>query len=311
MTNYFFSTLNNGIDYLNESVYNLNKSSNKNHLGSYLAGLIEGDGYILVRKEKGEKVSPAIILTFHEKEMAMFIKLKNILGYGNIYKEKSGVCRFQITSEKDMINTINLINGYFRTPKIEALHRAIDNLNKWRKANLCKSRLDNSDFFSNAWLAGFTDADGWFYLNLTGHYAKDGFTKNRSRIQCRFALSQREIYKRTNESFVNIMSELSKYFKCNLNYKLASHPSFKEPAKLLVFYLQSNKKHHLVINFFNKYPLMSSKYLNYLDYCKALSFLSRPLTYEEILNIRNIKNSMNNKRTYFNWDHLNNNIYSN
>jgi hypothetical protein len=30
------------------------------------------------------------------------------------------------------------------------------------------------------------------------------------------------------------------------------------------------------------------------------------LTNKEILEIRDIKNSMNNKRTYYNWDHLNN-----
>ena len=50
---------------------------------------------------------------------------------------------------------------------------------------------------------------------------------------------------------------------------------------------------------------MSSKYLNYLSFFKGLSYLGKRLTKEEVLEIRDIKSSMNNSRTYFNWDHLN------
>jgi hypothetical protein len=270
-----------------------------NQLGSYLAGLIEGDGYILIRKGKGEKLSPAIIITFNIKEMPFFVKLKSILNYGNIYKEKNGVCRFKVTNARNIINLINLINGYFRTPKIEALHRAIDNLNMYRNAKINKLPLDNSNFSSNAWLAGFTDADGSFSIKLIGSYSDDSL-KTHGRVMCVFSINQREIYKRTGESFTNIISKLAEFFQCNINHKLAKHPSFIKPVKLLVFYVQANTKHHLVINYFNKYPLMTSKYLNYLDYYRAIPFLGKRLTYEEVLRVREIKNSMNNKRTYFN-----------
>jgi hypothetical protein len=61
----------------------------------------------------------------------MFENLKEILNTGVIYKEKSGeVYRYSITSSEAVIKIINLINGKFRTPKILALHKAIDNLNK-------------------------------------------------------------------------------------------------------------------------------------------------------------------------------------
>lgn len=51
--------------------------------------MIEGDGYILIRKEKiGEKITPAIIITLHEKEEAMFDKLKTIFKPANIYKKE-------------------------------------------------------------------------------------------------------------------------------------------------------------------------------------------------------------------------------
>jgi hypothetical protein len=75
----------------------------------------------------------------------MFENLKEILNTGVIYKEKSGeVYRYSITSSEAVIKIINLINGKFRTPKILALHKAIDNLNKWRNANFLKLPLDTS-----------------------------------------------------------------------------------------------------------------------------------------------------------------------
>jgi len=45
---------------------------------------------------------------------------------------------------------------------------------------------------------------------------------------------------------------------------------------------------------------MSSKYLNYLSFFKGLNYLGKRLTNEETTEIRTIKNSMNNKRTYYN-----------
>src|SRR5581483_9434835 len=105
--------------------------SNKktNYLGPYLAGLIEGDGSIIIRKGKQEKVVPAIIFTFHSNEIPLFEKIKIIIGSGNIYKEKQNVCRYQITNVDAVIKVFNLVNGYFRSPKIEVLYKAIDNLN--------------------------------------------------------------------------------------------------------------------------------------------------------------------------------------
>ena len=50
---------------------------------------------------------------------------------------------------------------------------------------------------------------------------------------------------------------------------------------------------------------MTSKRLNYLCFIQGLNYLGKRLTNKEIEEIRKIKNSMNNKRTYYNWDHLN------
>jgi hypothetical protein len=42
-----------------------------------------------------------------------------------INREKAGHVLLQILAKQEVLKIIHLINGYMRTPKIEALHRAI------------------------------------------------------------------------------------------------------------------------------------------------------------------------------------------
>jgi hypothetical protein len=54
-----------------------------------------------------------------------------------------------------------------RTPKIEALHRAINWFNEFYNYSIDCLGLDLSPIDSNAWLAGFTDGDGNFSVLCT------------------------------------------------------------------------------------------------------------------------------------------------
>nr|YP_010734769.1 hypothetical protein P8516_mgp12 [Diaporthe caulivora]WEH01742.1 hypothetical protein [Diaporthe caulivora] len=234
----------------------------------------------------------------------MYERLQGILNTGSINFEKTGICRYSITNADAVINLINMVNGKFRTPKIIALYKAIDNLNKWRNANLLKLPLDNSSLDSNAWLAGFIDCDGHFSIKLSGCYSSDD-SDIRGRVQCVFSLNQSELNRVTSESNVNFMTKLAEFFQVNLNYKTEYSSSFKQPAKKVVFYAQSDRKHYIIVSYLTKFPLMTSKHLDYLAFLKGLNYLGKRLTREDILEVRAIKNSMNNKRTEYNWDHLN------
>ena len=197
-----------------------------NQLGYYLAGLIEGDGSIILRKGQREKISPKIVFTFGKNEVPMYEKLQNILNTGVIYSEKKkGVCRYSITNADGVINAINLVNGKFRTPKILALHKAIDNLNRWRNANIIKLPLDTSSLDSNAWLAGLIDTDGHFSIKLTGEYGSNDNVL-RGRVRCVFSINQSELNRVTKESNVPFMTQLAHFFQVNLNYKVENSPLF-------------------------------------------------------------------------------------
>ena len=276
-----------------------NLSTNNSQLGYYLAGLIEGDGNIWTSKTFkspcGRIRNPRIGFTFHKNEEPLYTHLKGVLDTGGINQEKlSNVCKYSISEKNKLIKTINLINGKFRTPKIRFLHRAIDRINLIHKTNIEKLPLDISNISDNAWLAGMTDAEGNFYIYLGGSYSLNNLMTN-GIVKCSFSINQRIIDKSTGLSCVPFMTKIADLFQYKIYYKTKN---------AIVFIANVNNKHYLVKSYFDKFPLMSSKYLNYLSYLDGLNYLNKRLTNEEIISIQAIKNSMNDKRTYFNWDHL-------
>jgi len=275
------------------------KNVKNRQLGYYLAGLIEGDGNIWTSKTlkspKGRINNPHIVFTFHVNEKPLFKHMKDVFGTGSLYQEKlSNVCRYSISDKNTLIEVIDLINGKFRTPKIRYLHRAIDHINLIHNTNINKLPLDNSSLKSNPWLAGMTDADGNFLISLEGVYGLNN-SRTRGRVKCIFSIKQRVVDKPTNLSCIVFMTEIADLFKCNINYKYDNEMTFCAGA---------DSKHYITKNYFDEYPLMTSKRHNYLCFLHGLDYLGKRLTNKEIEEIQKIKNSMNNKRTLFNWDHL-------
>lgn len=84
-------------------------------LGSYLTGLIEGDGYISITNQN------RIILgiTFNIKAQPLAEKLLNLLGKGFIAKRKTNSIELRFSEKKTILKIVTLINGKFRTPKID------------------------------------------------------------------------------------------------------------------------------------------------------------------------------------------------
>jgi hypothetical protein len=68
----------------------------------------------------------------------------------------------------------------------------------------------------------------------------------------------------------------------------------------------STKSRGIIVNYFQQFPLFSSKRLDYLDWlaCHNLIISKNHTTQEGRYTALNLKLSMNSKRTYFNWDHL-------
>jgi len=288
---------------------NLNTINNEFHPNfcSYLAGLIEGDGYISITNEN------RIILgiTFNIKDRFLAESLLNYLsllpnggtgGKDSIAKRKTNCVELRISAKNSIHKVINLINGKFRTPKIDQLYKLIDWFNKKHSLSLNKLPIDNSPLQYNSWLAGFIDADGGFYIRY-------GQSPSPKQIICKFSLEQRMIYPKTSldplwpgQSYFNILNEISLF----LNVKLAIRTRTNYRNSYYHIRVENQKSIQILIDYLNKYSLLSSKHLDFLDWVKAFKEIKNKnhMTERGKELILSAKNNMNDKRTYFNWNHL-------
>jgi len=98
----------------------------------YLAGLIEGDGSMVIPKQINRKFGknyPFIKICFTRKDFPLVQKLQECFGGRLIWNKTKTYLVWWIQSKEDLISMVHLVNGYFRTAKLVKLHELIDFLN--------------------------------------------------------------------------------------------------------------------------------------------------------------------------------------
>lgn len=266
-----------------------------NNFNSYLTGLIEGDGCINIPKREKDNnnkhISPQIIISFNSKDQAIALLLQKNQNTGKIYKIKGkNAYYYRISNLINLIKLVNITSPFYRTHKIDQLYKLIDYINNRTNSNIIKPLMDNSPIDSNAWQSGFIDADGHFSVRVSKGKKSTRLACSFEQIQSKYTLSMGDNQK--------IQSKLSEFLNSNLK-EIKNKKQYRVRTTSL-------KGNLILIEYLQKYPLFSSKYLDYLDWKEVISYFIRKEHYENIENIEKLKLNMNNNRTYLNWDHLQN-----
>jgi len=301
-----------------QSVENQPTNNNSEFIGPYLAGLFEGDGHIVLFKSiivnsKIKNTSPSIAITFVNKDLPLINKLIKIFGGRLRFKDKENAIVWIIGSHKELVNMINLLNGYLRTPKIIKFNELIVWLNKKYNYNITIHSPDTSDLNENGWLAGFIDADGGFKVRFTEKLICEKTSKvlSKGRIEVRFALEQRKSLNvdktdvnKNIYSYEAIMLLIYSFFGISTILRQSTHNVDKP---YFIVEVTSLTKLNILIQYLKTYPLLTAKRNDYDDWVKVynLMFDNNHLTESGKLLIKQIKSNMNRKRGVFNWDHLN------
>ena len=194
---------------------------------------------------------------------------------------------------------IDLIKVKLKTPKAYQIDIIIDWLNTKQNAKIKKLPLCSLPLQQTAWFAGFLDADGSFGVELSQY----------KHVACKFRLAQQMYYvtkhcahTELNNSYKSIMNRIADYLCVRLNIRKQA----RSGRSYYIISMSSAKSKKILRAYLDQYPLLSSKFLDYKDWCTVddLMLIKKHYTKQSIAQIGKLKDGMNNSRAYFNWDHL-------
>ena len=260
------SNLSSDLDIKNKLFKHVQLQSNE-ELGHYLAGLIDGDDHI-------SRISIIIAFNYLDLSLAHYLVAK--IGHGNIYSIKNKNAIKLVISNFDGIKTIlDLINGKLRSEnKLNQINRLLNNSKFTHKFdNSIDFKLNLSKDLNNHWLSGFSDADASFQIKII-----EKKHRKKPEVRLSFQISQKTVF---------LLELIKSYLGGNIGHRV-NHDTF--------YYSSTNfKSANNVINYFDKFNLLSSKYLNYLKWKKAYLLIQdrQHLEISGIEKILTLKKSMN------------------
>lgn len=279
---------------------------NKN-FNSYFAGFLEGEGSFIVppklRDMKNRLLYAKIKVAFHldDKPLAECFRLN----YGGHFEEHEHFVVWTITKRDEILVICSIINGFLRTPKIQTFSRLIAFLKRQDPSiDFEVLPLDESPIGSNAWLSGFSDADSHFILNI--HERKKG----QKRVQIMFRIKVQEFFNRhlilnsqNCSTFTPICNTIAEFFNLGIYHRVREKKYY-----LIIISTTSVNTNAKVIDYFERYPLFSSKHLNYLGWKKIHEMQEKKqhLTLKGFKICETIKKNYNRNRKTFAWNHLDN-----
>jgi len=130
-----------------------------NSFNEWLAGLIDGDGCFLLRKNG--YASLEIVMELRDQHC--LYKIKQVFGGSIQLRTGKNHLRYRLHDKKGLLSLIEVVNGLIRNPvRLLQLGRICY---KYEIQLLQPKPLN----YHNGWLSGFLDSDGSIYLNLQSH----------------------------------------------------------------------------------------------------------------------------------------------
>ena len=270
--------------------YNVYKD--KNNLGYYLAGLLEGDGSISIpslgNTTMNRILNPRIVFTTHIDNLGLYAFIQSELGNIGRFQTTGNVLRYIIGDKNGILVFIHLIHGKLRTPKNKRFNDLIQNFNVKYSLNISESHLDFSAFDNNSWLTGFAESDGHFGIKyLESKPKSEDMKRSRSEnISLKFRLDQRAYDKPTSSSMLPFMEKLASFLNCNVKM----YNSNKTRTEILSLSVSAINNLKPLMDYFYKYPLIGEKYDKYSKWSRVYYMIisKEHLTKEGRLKIRSL-----------------------
>jgi len=153
------------------------------------------------------------------------------------------------------------MHGKLRTPKNQTFNNLIKIMNDKCFLSIPESLLDTSNFGGNSWLTGFSEADGHFGIKYVEGKSKSGVMKRArsEHVTLKYRLDQRAQDRPTSSSMLPFMEKLAFFLECPVK----TYSSNKTQTEILSLTVSAISKLELLVNYFDKYPLIGDKVNDY------------------------------------------------
>ena len=266
---------------------------------SWFIGFLEGDGAILEHKGRAS-------LVISQRDSKVLYEIHEVLKLGvvkSFYDDKGNkiYSRYILTDNKGVYLLYLLLNGNL------VLQARVNQLSKWYIALFNAIKFEFSLFYSkdlpifiqsckeptlnDAWLSGFTDAEGCFSVKINN-------AKHKSYVQVIFILDQKNAEVVLNKiAYLLCTTAIAKLRTVNKCIKNQNLTDYVNTMFRLSVYCNDRKKPtcSIISNYFNKYPLKTSKQESFKKWQTIFEIVAnnQPLTPETLHLVRDIRHNMN------------------
>ena len=226
----------------------------------WLIGFIEGDGAILENKGRCR-------LVITQKDSKVLLEIEKALGFGKVKSffssrnSKAQFFRYIIEDNKNIYLFYLLLNGNL------VLKHRVNQLIRWNKALTISPKLylvvpqiislPYKPTLFDGWLSGFTDAEGCFTTSI--NYPKKSLGSSIREIK---SLTVRSLFILDQKNAEDCLIHISGLFFYG---KVSIRKNTKFVYRLTINMGKPNRKgYNFIYNYFDRYPLKTSKFANYL-----------------------------------------------
>ena len=149
----------------------------------WFVGFAEGDGGFYV-----DLKTKRFYFKIRQKNPQVLYLIRNYFNFGSIFKSEDGYYSFSVQAKDHIFRLLSIFNGKLLLNKTNSqfLNNWFLNYNRWYDNNLLvykdKPVFTNETFFKNAWLCGFTDADGSLGFKLLSDPSRTASGGKRLRV---------------------------------------------------------------------------------------------------------------------------------
>jgi LAGLIDADG endonuclease len=201
----------------------------------WFIGFTEGDGSFVVSGRR-------LFFVLVQKEVAVLYHIRDVLGFGSVSIDSKGIGRYQVSAREHILLLIYLFSGNL------ILNKRVTQFNAWvtafnsltgRSIALCNEALQLT--LNTAWLSGFADAEGCFYVSIVARAASVvGF-----RTMLRFMLDQ--------QFEIEVLYTIAALFGSgHVHLRVGTNETYR-------FTIDSFSAIPTVIEYFTRFPLRTHK----------------------------------------------------